>query len=428
MSKEKKLARKQAKLDAKKAKLDAKRAKKEARYASLKSPSSAVAADENPASAFDTPQRPVKPKKPFYMRWWFYAAIVILIILIISGITSLFAPSIKDDFNLDGKGTLHGLTYKYPSSWTPASKNSKDSATYTLKKDGKALGSFTIAYSGSGDLATKPISIAEFKTEKDQTIDDYEKLSVSGAEKVLYCTTSFTKGDEPWVSRSALVYKDNVTFAIDIRAQESAMDDDTAKKLINGVDFKSFKSGVTVRKLSASYFGPTKAGTAISDKSKIVVYAKFSNGADGNLSDWHVTNPQKLATDKTSIIKIKCQDKTAKLKIVCSTMSKSNYMAHCKTYSYSDLTHKSTGKLQGALVKATGKVTQVIGSGEYLIDVGGGWDFGKYVHIISSGSEGKVVEDDTITVYGKIVGDFQYETVLGANKTIPEINAKYINR
>lgn len=428
MSKEKKLARKQAKLDAKKAKLDAKRAKKEARYASLKSPSSAVAADENPASAFDTPQRPVKPKKPFYRRWWFYAAIVILIILIISGITSLFAPSIKDDFNLDGKGTLHGLTYKYPSSWTPASKNSKDSATYTLKKDGKALGSFTIAYSGSGDLATKPISIAEFKTEKDQTIDDYEKLSVSGAEKVLYCTTSFTKGDEPWVSRSALVYKDNVTFAIDIRAQESAMDDDTAKKLINGVDFKSFKSGVTVRKLSASYFGPTKAGTAISDKSKIVVYAKFSNGSDGNLSDWHVTNPQKLATDKTSVIKIKCQDKTTKLKIVCSTMSKSNYMAHCKTYSYSDLTHKSTGKLQGALVKATGKVTQVIGSGEYLIDVGGGWDFGKYVHIISSGSEGKVVEDDTITVYGKIVGDFQYETVLGANKTIPEINAKYINR
>ena len=37
----------------------------------------------------------------------------------------------------------------------------------------------------------------------------------------------------------------------------------------------------------------------------------------------------------------------------------------------------------------------------------------------------KILEDDIVTIYGQAGGNYTYETVLGANKEVPIVYAKY---
>ena len=39
----------------------------------------------------------------------------------------------------------------------------------------------------------------------------------------------------------------------------------------------------------------------------------------------------------------------------------------------------------------------------------------------------KILDDDIITVYGECIGDYTYETVMGASVTLPWLNADIID-
>ena len=45
----------------------------------------------------------------------------------------------------------------------------------------------------------------------------------------------------------------------------------------------------------------------------------------------------------------------------------------------------------------------------------------------SSSSESRILEDDIITLYGKSMGTYTYESVLGSPITVPYIDAMYID-
>ena len=77
----------------------------------------------------------------------------------------------------------------------------------------------------------------------------------------------------------------------------------------------------------------------------------------------------------------------------------------------------------GKKIKIIGEVFQVLGDGEYLVTINDSFD---KVHVVTDGSESKIIKGDKIVVYGIVNGDYEYTTVMGANETIPEVKAKYL--
>jgi len=94
------------------------------------------------------------------------------------------------------------------------------------------------------------------------------------------------------------------------------------------------------------------------------------------------------------------------------------------TLSYSALA-RNTESYVRAIVHYKGKVIQVIESGSRIVlrvnvtQSEYGWDDTVWVNY----SGPRVLEDDIIEVWGRVEGRRTYETVLGANVTIPELTA-----
>lgn len=110
------------------------------------------------------------------------------------------------------------------------------------------------------------------------------------------------------------------------------------------------------------------------------------------------------------------------------------YKGKCKSYSYEKI-FRYAEDYNGKFAKFTGKVVQVIEDGDlyevYRVDVTkdkwGYYDDTIYVFYADINDfTSRILEDDIITIYGELDGLYTYETVLGANVTIPKINAKYI--
>ncbi|MBR2572232.1 MAG: peptidoglycan-binding protein [Clostridia bacterium] len=84
---------------------------------------------------------------------------------------------------------------------------------------------------------------------------------------------------------------------------------------------------------------------------------------------------------------------------------------------------------EGNLYKFDGKVLQVGESGNRIwmrVATRGGYNDVVYVTYTRGDNEGRILEDDRITVYGTSEGLYTYETVLGASVTIPKIDADSI--
>jgi hypothetical protein len=88
-------------------------------------------------------------------------------------------------------------------------------------------------------------------------------------------------------------------------------------------------------------------------------------------------------------------------------------------------------------MKITGEVVQVIEGAllqTYRIAQNGDYDNMYLVIYKRPEGESRVLEDDTVTVYGVCSGDYTYESTLGANITVPAIMAfaidiiKYFSR
>lgn len=364
-------------------------------------------------------------KKPIYKRKWFIAlAIIIVFIFLLSQCGS--GTSISDDFSLGKTYKLHNLSFKAPNGWKNTSSNSKK-LVFTKTDSGDKIATVTYQYLGNDDFINKKSAKTIRQDYKDVSDVDTQKTNVKGA--YLAYETNFNYGDNGQAD-GYIIVADNCMFSITVACPDSSnMDEDTVAEIVKGADFKSFENPEPIKKISANYYGKTKAGIKVDQKSDIDVLATYKNGFVGSIHNgWKLENPGTLKTDKTSVFHITYKGLSTDMKVVCTTMSKANYMAKCKTVTYDSLSHNSESSLYGSMVKISGQVTQVIDDGEYLVDIGSGWDFGQYVHVISEGNEGKIVEDDNVTVYGVVAGDYKYETVMGDEKTVPEVAAKYIVR
>jgi hypothetical protein len=375
------------------------------------------------SSTFSIPN--TKTKKPIYKRKWFIAVVVVIILLFILGQCGN-GNSIDKDFSLGKTYKLHNLSFKAPKGWKQTSSDSKK-MVFTKTNNGDKIATVTYQYLGNEDFINKKAAKRIRQGYKSVSDVDTQKASVKGA--YLAYETDFSYGDSGQAD-GYIIVADNCLFSITVACPDSGnMDEDTVAEIVKGADFKSFENPEPIKKISANYYGKTKAGVKVTQKSDIDVLATYKNGFVGGIhSGWKLENPGTLKTDKTSVFHITYKGLSTDMKVVCTTMSKAKYMAKCQTVTYDSLSHNSSTSLYGSMVKISGQVTQVVDTGEYLIDIGSGWDFGQYVYIVSTGNEGKIVEDDNITVYGVVAGDYSYETVMGAKKTVPEVAAKYIVR
>lgn len=227
---------------------------------------------------------------------------------------------------------------------------------------------------------------------------------------------------------------------VEFKANESVKIEVSYIDPVDGEEFVESKtvkcSTFTIESISAKYTGSKEEGTVLDENnSGIVVTAKYKDGSKEEIKGWKVKGATSLKADKTSEITITYKDKKCTLEVVCSTMSKSAYMSKCKSISYNELA-RNPKKYEGQLVKFTGEVIQVQEAQSWLyynvyrIDVTyqgyGYYDDTVYVTYDGYDSEERILEDDIVTFYGEYKGLKTYETVMGANVTIPHVEAKYI--
>ena len=111
-------------------------------------------------------------------------------------------------------------------------------------------------------------------------------------------------------------------------------------------------------------------------------------------------------------------------------ISEADYKASCNSYSYEELARNPEAyKNKNIVLK--GEVVQVIENGKKLelrIYMDGVFDDTIYVTYTLKNGEERILEDDILNIYGSFEGLLTYETVLGANVTVPYVDAKYIER
>ena len=116
-------------------------------------------------------------------------------------------------------------------------------------------------------------------------------------------------------------------------------------------------------------------------------------------------------------------------KQVQKKMTESFYKEHCIDFNY-DGTARVPTKYMGEHNKISGTVLQVINDYEitaYRVATSGSYDNVVYVEINTNRLSQNILEDDYVTFYGENTGTISYETVLGAEETIPALTAQYVD-
>lgn len=368
-----------------------------------------------------------KNKKPFYKKWYGVVAIIIVVSVCL-GLILTSSKTYKEDedivFNKDAE--LAGLRYKIPKGWESekkgvfGQKENKFNKLYEKKENGESKSEFQLAFIGYGNWVTSE-QMADLLNVSKKSIDkDQEENVLSKA----LLSLSFSKtGDDDWKTKAILFYKDNATFYATFSALNNDVCENVSKKIMEEVDISAFKSNLKPKSMTAKYLGGKKEGTEINDKSNILVNAKLKDGEEIKLINWEIKKSKVLSAGKTTVVEISYNGIKTNLKVECSTLSKEQFINRCKEYSYNRLAHESTGDLMGKKIKIIGEVFQVLGDGEYLVTINDSFD---KVHVVTDGSESKIIKGDKIVVYGIVNGDYEYTTVMGANETIPEVKAKYL--
>lgn len=104
------------------------------------------------------------------------------------------------------------------------------------------------------------------------------------------------------------------------------------------------------------------------------------------------------------------------------------YIASCETIAYSDIA-RDPDNYKGTPVTFSGKVIQVsegwLNTVVYRIATKNGYDDIIYVTYTREEGESRILENDSITIYGNCDGVETYMSVLGGNITIPSVKMKY---
>lgn len=115
--------------------------------------------------------------------------------------------------------------------------------------------------------------------------------------------------------------------------------------------------------------------------------------------------------------------------------SKEEYISKCEKYTYKEIA-RNPNNYKGKRAKFTGEVIQVqegilnnvtlrinVTKDEYGLWQDTIWIDYKY----ADSNESKILENDIVTIYGEIQGQKSYTSILGAQITIPQVQASYID-
>lgn len=115
------------------------------------------------------------------------------------------------------------------------------------------------------------------------------------------------------------------------------------------------------------------------------------------------------------------------------TLSEEEYKGSCQMYEYREIARYPT-QYAGKPSYFRGEVSQVMEDGKniaLLVNVtesDWGWDDSMFVtYTRKSSEEARVLEDDVIEIWGDLGELYTYETVIGDTRSIPRIDAEYIN-
>lgn len=110
---------------------------------------------------------------------------------------------------------------------------------------------------------------------------------------------------------------------------------------------------------------------------------------------------------------------------------KDEFISKCQNYSYKEIFRNSENYV-GKYAVFTGEVAQVIDNKEFYDirinvtkDEYGYYDDTMYASIPKSYFQGRILEDDIITIYGRLSELNTYTSIFGADVTIPAIYVRY---
>ncbi len=107
------------------------------------------------------------------------------------------------------------------------------------------------------------------------------------------------------------------------------------------------------------------------------------------------------------------------------------FKEECESYTYEQVA-RDPDEYEGKKAKFTGEVIQSMEDGDtYTLRVSitktdWGYDDPILVLYTSKQGESRILEDDIVDMYGTLEGTYTYETVMGANVTVPLFYASYI--
>ncbi len=126
--------------------------------------------------------------------------------------------------------------------------------------------------------------------------------------------------------------------------------------------------------------------------------------------------------EKISAIRLRLAEKR-------SAAERSAYIVGCRSISYKQL-KKDPDSYAGTRVKFTGEVLQIMedesGTTLRLAVTYNGyfWDFNDVILAVYEGRTG-IVEENVVTIYGEVVGDYTYKSQAGWDITVPLVKVEY---
>ena len=112
---------------------------------------------------------------------------------------------------------------------------------------------------------------------------------------------------------------------------------------------------------------------------------------------------------------------------------KQQFIDSCQTYSYEEIARNPTSYL-AKHAKFKGEVIQVMPEGDsYTLRVNitqGSYFWSDPILVTytkQDSNEANILEDDIVMMYGLLMGDYTYETVMGNELTVPFFMAEYID-
>lgn len=126
-------------------------------------------------------------------------------------------------------------------------------------------------------------------------------------------------------------------------------------------------------------------------------------------------------------------EKKAKEEAKSKKKEEKEFKESCKKYTFKEIA-RNPEKYVGKKMKFTGEVIQVSEGWFDSVDIRlnitkneyGWYEDTIYCTYTYKEGEGKILEDDIVTIYGTCEGDYTYTSVMGASITLPKINIEYI--